>query len=511
MAAPAQPALAAGPGCPPWPSPSRGTSFLGRRVLALGVGPRPIPRWKLTADRLAAAPCGRWPATGDAPRAAELGEAIRAEDGVGRAVRLVSSLVASSLDPRSARDQGQETRDQSADKDEVSWTRFPTPPRRAGGAEPAPFFVRAFRPIRFVWRCRVERVAWVEVRGLEHLREAVDRDQGVVIASNHAHHSDPFVMLCAADVLGRPFYYMVGLAVVPTARPFERWVIRGTAAFSVDREGTDLPPSARPSRSSAASPTRWWSSREGEVVPQCGSRDAVPSRGGRHRPDRPAPCTPAGRLRPRRHPLPVPRRPDAGAAAPGGRDGAEGAGGPRRRSLAEPPGAARPKASWPGASGSFWGALRPGRSAPGRRPHRDDPAALEARYGIRRRRGRRARARQPVRRGAIRQKESSPSDSPASRQAARDLEDANVGGAVLQLRRRLSSESRHRAPRRDRGQVRGGHSRRHDARNRGRRRAVIGSGRPIAAAPFQEKSDGNGPSPRLLESRGVRSCWKGGA
>ncbi len=61
--------------------------FWGQRVRALGVGPKPIPRKKLSADNLAQA---IWRAIKDPlikNRAAFLGEAIRAEDGVGLAVK----------------------------------------------------------------------------------------------------------------------------------------------------------------------------------------------------------------------------------------------------------------------------------------------------------------------------------------------------------------------------------------------------------------------------------------
>lgn len=63
--------------------------FWGSRVAAIGVGPRPIPRHKLTADNLASA---IHQATSDPnmrQRAAELGARIRAEDGVGLAVGII--------------------------------------------------------------------------------------------------------------------------------------------------------------------------------------------------------------------------------------------------------------------------------------------------------------------------------------------------------------------------------------------------------------------------------------
>ena len=67
--------------------------FWGRRVAVLGVGPKPIPRKQLTAERLAAA---IREATGDTvmrQRAVDLGARIRSEDGVAAAVEVIESLV----------------------------------------------------------------------------------------------------------------------------------------------------------------------------------------------------------------------------------------------------------------------------------------------------------------------------------------------------------------------------------------------------------------------------------
>lgn len=67
-------------------------AFWAGRVWALGVGPEPIPRQKLTAAWLAEAI--RQAVTDDAlrRRAADLGATIRTEDGVGRAVALLASF-----------------------------------------------------------------------------------------------------------------------------------------------------------------------------------------------------------------------------------------------------------------------------------------------------------------------------------------------------------------------------------------------------------------------------------
>jgi UDP:flavonoid glycosyltransferase YjiC (YdhE family) len=67
--------------------------FWGKRIRELGVGPPPIPSKKLTADRLARAIHDAVTQPGMRARAAALGKAIRAEDGVGRAVELVKQYL----------------------------------------------------------------------------------------------------------------------------------------------------------------------------------------------------------------------------------------------------------------------------------------------------------------------------------------------------------------------------------------------------------------------------------
>jgi UDP:flavonoid glycosyltransferase YjiC (YdhE family) len=66
--------------------------FWGRRIAELGVGPSPIPRKKLTAERLAGALKQAMADGGMRQRAAELGARVQAEDGVGRAVQIVTNL-----------------------------------------------------------------------------------------------------------------------------------------------------------------------------------------------------------------------------------------------------------------------------------------------------------------------------------------------------------------------------------------------------------------------------------
>lgn len=66
--------------------------FWGQRVAALGVGPAPIPRRKLTVERLVQAVQTAVTDTAMRQRAADLGARIRGEDGVARAVAVVRQI-----------------------------------------------------------------------------------------------------------------------------------------------------------------------------------------------------------------------------------------------------------------------------------------------------------------------------------------------------------------------------------------------------------------------------------
>jgi len=67
--------------------------FWAQRVHALGVGPKPIPQNQLTAERLAEAIHVAVSDPGLRARAADLGQCIRAEDGVARAVEVIQQYL----------------------------------------------------------------------------------------------------------------------------------------------------------------------------------------------------------------------------------------------------------------------------------------------------------------------------------------------------------------------------------------------------------------------------------
>jgi sterol 3beta-glucosyltransferase len=75
--------------------------FWGRVVHGRGVGPKPIPQRRLTVTSLAAAIDAAVHGGAMRRRAAELGEQIRAEDGVARAVEIIARIEGAA-DPREA-------------------------------------------------------------------------------------------------------------------------------------------------------------------------------------------------------------------------------------------------------------------------------------------------------------------------------------------------------------------------------------------------------------------------
>jgi len=104
----------------------------------------------------------------------------------------------------------------------------------------SPAWIRVWRPFRKRRRVYQQRLVEVEVRGLEHVREAVDRGCGVLITPNHSSHADCFALYEAADQLGLPFYVMVAWQVFHQGGWLKQLILRHHGCFSVDREGTDF-------------------------------------------------------------------------------------------------------------------------------------------------------------------------------------------------------------------------------------------------------------------------------
>lgn len=78
------------------------------------------------------------------------------------------------------------------------------------------------------------------MRGLEHVRGAVDQGCGVLITPNHSSHADSQALYEASDQLRVPFYVMAAWQVFHSSGWLKRLMLRHHGCFSVDREGTDL-------------------------------------------------------------------------------------------------------------------------------------------------------------------------------------------------------------------------------------------------------------------------------
>jgi 1-acyl-sn-glycerol-3-phosphate acyltransferase len=369
---------------------------------------------------------------------------------------------------------------------------YATPPRW-WAPNLRPFFVWAMRPVRIFMRQRwQERVRTVDVQGLEHLRAAADREQGVVISCNHAHHSDPFVMLRAGDALGTPFYYMVAWQSFTLLSRLACWVIRRHGSFSVDREGTDLRAFRQAVEIVRAKRNPLVIFAEGEVYHH--AERVAPFRQGAaaialaalRRAPRPVVCVPAaihyrylGDPTPDLLPLV-----DAMERKVLGTPSREEPLAQRLAQLAEAV-LARRERDFTGRVGEGPFARRAAaltetilRSLEGR--YGAPPEGTDVPDRVTR-----------IRRGAIRQREGSPPDSPAARRAARDLADVNAAVQLYSYTDDYASDEptlEHLAEIVDKFEedILGVTT----ARTRGWRRATIRFGPAIAAAPFQEKRDG---------------------
>src|SRR6516164_2842280 len=94
------------------------------------------------------------------------------------------------------------------------------------------FWMRVIRPPRRIRERFRERLVGVEVRGLDHIREVLNRNEGALIVTNHAGHLDAFIFLRAGEKLRRPFLYMVAWQTLYLLGAVGRWVLRRHGCFS---------------------------------------------------------------------------------------------------------------------------------------------------------------------------------------------------------------------------------------------------------------------------------------
>jgi acyltransferase-like protein len=113
-------------------------------------------------------------------------------------------------------------------------------PPRWWSPKPSAFWVRFWRTTRRRTQIRKHRLLDIDVRGLEHVRQAMDEGCGVLITPNHASHADCHSIYDVADQLGMPFYVMIAWQNFARDGALRAEILRQHGGFSVDREGNDL-------------------------------------------------------------------------------------------------------------------------------------------------------------------------------------------------------------------------------------------------------------------------------
>jgi 1-acyl-sn-glycerol-3-phosphate acyltransferase len=101
-------------------------------------------------------------------------------------------------------------------------------------------WVCCWRPWRKHLQRNKHRLLDIDVRGLDHVREALARGDGVLLTPNHSSHADSFVLYTAADELRCPLYAMIAWQNFTRDGWLKQIALRQHGGFSVDREGTDL-------------------------------------------------------------------------------------------------------------------------------------------------------------------------------------------------------------------------------------------------------------------------------
>lgn len=107
------------------------------------------------------------------------------------------------------------------------------PPRPSG------FWRAALEPFRRWYLRSHYGIAAVDVERHDEAFRGIGAGDGVLVAPNHSHDSDPHVMLEASRRLGRRFYFMAAWQMFRAHGGLDGFVLQRLGAFSVDREGCD--------------------------------------------------------------------------------------------------------------------------------------------------------------------------------------------------------------------------------------------------------------------------------
>lgn len=103
---------------------------------------------------------------------------------------------------------------------------------------PSRFWGFVLEPVRRYYLRNFYGIASIDLQGVHHL-DKIGPSDGVLIAPNHSHDSDPHVMMHVGRELGRCFYFMAAWQIFRMHGGIDGFVMQRMGAFSVDREGCD--------------------------------------------------------------------------------------------------------------------------------------------------------------------------------------------------------------------------------------------------------------------------------
>src|SRR4051794_20960462 len=97
----------------------------------------------------------------------------------------------------------------------------------------------ALAPLRKYYLRGFYGISKVSIVGADRWQAKTGPRDGVLLAPNHSHDSDPHVMIDVGHQLGRQLYFMAAWQVFLAHKGIDGWVMQRFGAFSVDREGCD--------------------------------------------------------------------------------------------------------------------------------------------------------------------------------------------------------------------------------------------------------------------------------
>ena len=104
---------------------------------------------------------------------------------------------------------------------------------------PSRFWTAVLEPVRRRCLHGWFGITQVDVAGFGDAWRRIAPGDGVLIAPNHSHDSDPHVMLEVGHQVRRRFYFMAAWQVFCGHRGLDGWAMQRIGAFSVDRESYD--------------------------------------------------------------------------------------------------------------------------------------------------------------------------------------------------------------------------------------------------------------------------------